>query len=205
MPPAWLPLAALAAIIAASTLRLIDVERRHGVRGYSFGKHASVQHVAERTWRLATILALGCALIAWLAPGVEPLLGEPSWAQAPWLRWAGAGLLAGSALLIATAQIQMGASWRIGVPADGPGPLVEHGLFAWSRNPIFAGMIGAALGLLLWSPHMLSAALLAFIWSLSLVQVRIEEDALRQTHGDAYEHYAAHVGRWFGRRSFHRC
>ena len=182
MPPAWLPLAALAAIIAASTLRLIDVERRHGVRGYSFGKHASVQHVAERTWRLATILALGCALIAWLAPGVEPLLGEPSWAQAPWLRWAG-----------------------VGVPADGPGPLVEHGLFAWSRNPIFAGMIGAALGLLLWSPHMLSAALLAFIWSLSLVQVRVEEDALRQTHGDAYEHYAAHVGRWFGRRSFHRC
>jgi protein-S-isoprenylcysteine O-methyltransferase Ste14 len=61
------------------------------------------------------------------------------------------------------------------------------------------------LALFVWSPHILTAALLAAIWTLTLVQVRIEEEALRETHGDTYEHYAAHVGRWFGRRSLHRC
>jgi len=99
----------------------------------------------------------------------------------------------------------MGASWRVGVPKEGPGALVTHGLFAWSRNPIFVGLLGAMLALFLWSPHILSAALLGGIWTLTLVQVRIEEEALREKHGDAHEHYAAHVGRWFGRRAFHRC
>jgi hypothetical protein len=37
------------------------------------------------------------------------------------------------------------------------------------------------------------------------VQVRIEEKAMRTAHGDAYEHYATHVGRWFGRRRIHPC
>ncbi|MBY0563703.1 MAG: hypothetical protein K2P58_05885 [Hyphomonadaceae bacterium] len=34
----------------------------------------------------------------------------------------------------------------------------------------------------------------------ALIQVRIEEEALREKHGDAYERHAAQVGRWFGRR-----
>ena len=108
-------------------------------------------------------------------------------------------MFAGAVALIALAQIQMGASWRIGVPADGPGPLIARGLFRWSRNPIFVGMIGAVLALFLWSPHIGTAAILAATWTLTLIQVRIEEEALREKHGDEYERYAHEVGRWFGR------
>ncbi|OQW58904.1 MAG: hypothetical protein A4S17_11265 [Proteobacteria bacterium HN_bin10] len=72
--------------------------------------------------------------------------------------------------------------------------------FVWSRNPIFVGMVGAVLAMFLWSPHLITAAVLAATWTLTLVQVRIEEEALRERHGDAYERYAAKVGRWFGRR-----
>ena len=67
------------------------------------------------------------------------------------------------------------------------------------------GCYSNVLGLLLWSPHVPSATLLTAIWTLTLVQVRIDEEALREKHGDAYEHYAAHVDRWFGRRSIHQC
>lgn len=200
LPPAWLPLAALLAIIAISALRVWGVQRAHGVTAFSFGRHASIQSVAERNWKIAVIVALALAAMAWLAPDWETALGRPEWAGGAALRWAAAILFAGSVLIICIAQLQMGASWRIGVPADGPGPLIAHGLFRWSRNPIFVGMVGAVLALFLWSPNIASAAVLAATWTLTMVQVRIEEEALREKHGDSYERYAAEVGRWFGRR-----
>lgn len=200
MPPSWLPLAALLTIIAVSALRLFSVERNHGVKAFSFGRDAAIQSVAERNWKLATALALAAALAAWLAPDWEIALGRPAWADTAALKWVSALVFIISVLIIATAQLQMGASWRIGVPTEGPGPLVAHGLFAWSRNPIFVGMIGAVLAMFLWSPHIVTAAVLAGTWTLALVQVRIEEEALREKHGDDYERYAAEVDRWFGRR-----
>ncbi|MBX3431509.1 MAG: isoprenylcysteine carboxylmethyltransferase family protein [Hyphomonadaceae bacterium] len=158
--------------------------------------------MAERHWKLAVAAALMSAALTWFAPGAETHLGAPAWAGGPALRWAAAALFVVSVLIVAIAQIQMGASWRIGVPKEGPGPLVARGLFAWSRNPIFLGMLGTALALFVWSPHILTAAVLAATWTLTLVQVRIEEEALREKHGDDYERYATRVGRWFGRRHF---
>lgn len=199
MPPAWLPLAAIVAIIAVSAIRLLSVQMGHGVKAYGFGRHADIQRVTERNWRLAVAAILAFATIAWLKPQWELALGRPDWAGNAIVRWAASALFLVCFLIIAAAQIQMGASWRIGVPKEGPGALVAQGLFRWSRNPIFVGMIGALFALFLWSPHIGTAAILAAIWTLTLIQVRIEEEALREKHGDAYERYAAEVGRWFGR------
>jgi protein-S-isoprenylcysteine O-methyltransferase Ste14 len=90
----------------------------------------------------------------------------------------------------------MGASWRVGVPAEGPGALVTGGLFAISRNPVFVGMFGLAVGMFLWSPTMLTAALLPLAASMMAVQVRIEEDALIAKHGNDYTAYQARTPRW---------
>lgn len=201
MPPPWTPLAAILLIIAASAIRVRAVEKAHHVKAFGFGRHAGIQSVAERHWRLAVVLTLAFSILAWAAPEAERLLGAPSWAGTEELRWIAAGLFGVSAAIVMLAQVQMGASWRVGVPAEGPGPLVARGLFRWSRNPIFVGMIGAVAALFLWSPHIGTGAVLAAIWTLTLVQVRIEEEALREKHGDAYERYAAQVGRWFGRSS----
>lgn len=199
MPPDWLPLAALLAIIGLSAWRVRQVARKHGVTAFAFTRHAAIQSVAERHWKMAVFAALATTALTWLAPNWDTALGRPDWATLPTLRWFSALIFIASVALIAVAQIQMGASWRVGVPAEGPGALVSHGIFRWSRNPIFAGMIGASFALLLWSPHVVTAAIFTLTWTLSLIQVRIEEEALREKHGDAYEHYAAHVGRWFGR------
>ena len=53
MPPAWLPLAAIFAVIAVSAIRLLSVQLSHGVKAYGFGRHADIQRVAERNWRIA--------------------------------------------------------------------------------------------------------------------------------------------------------
>lgn len=200
MPPLWIPLAALAAVITVSALRLLAVQSAHGVKAYGFGRHAEIQRVAERNWRLAVAASVAFALIAWARPEWEVALGRPVWAGGAALRWLSATLLLASFLIIAVAQIQMGASWRIGVPKEGPGALVAHGLFRWSRNPIFVGMIGTLIALFLWSPHISTAAVLAAAWTLVLIQVRIEEEALREKLGVAYERYAAQVQRWIGWR-----
>jgi protein-S-isoprenylcysteine O-methyltransferase Ste14 len=200
MPPLWIPLAAVAAVIAVSALRLVAVQSAHGVKAYGFGRHADIQRVAERNWRLAAAATLAFATITWARPEWETIFGLPVWAGGAGLRWLSATLFLASFLIIAVAQIQMGASWRIGVLKEGPGALVAHGLFRWSRNPIFVGMIGTLIALFLWSPHMGTAAVLAATWTLVLIQVRIEEEALREKHGAAYDDYASKAPRWFGWR-----
>jgi protein-S-isoprenylcysteine O-methyltransferase Ste14 len=194
-PPLWFPVACLAVVLAASVLRGVML-RRAGVRAYGFDHKGAIQAVAERFWKLAVALLAAAALIAWLASGIEPSLGRPDWSETPALRWIAAGVMALSTLLILAAQAAMGASWRVGVPAEGPGALVTGGLFALSRNPVFVGMFGLALAMFLWSPTMLTAALLPLAASTMAMQVRIEEDALLAKHGDLYVAYQKRTPRW---------
>ena len=71
MPPLWLPLAAILAVSGVSAFRIWSVERANGVKAFSFGRHAAIQGVAERNWKLAVLLALAFAAMAWLAPDWE--------------------------------------------------------------------------------------------------------------------------------------
>jgi len=203
--PTWIPLAALAVIVVSSVLRLLQVRGGDArVKAYSFGHMSGVQGATERLWRAAVLLFVVSAAITWIIPDLELLIGPPpgSWTNA--LRWLAAAMFAACVLLIVIAQVQMGASWRIGVPAEGPGALVSHGIFGWSRNPIFLGMVGASVAMFIWAPTILSAAGATAAWLLASIQIRIEEEALLGKHGDDYRSYASRVGRWFGRRSERR-
>ena len=104
--------------------------------------------------------------------------------------------LAGLALTLA-AQLAMGTSWRIGVDHSERTELVTSGPFAYSRNPIFAAMIPASVGLALMVPSVVAiGGVLALLLALEL-QVRIvEEPYLTDAHGAAYTAYAARVGRF---------
>ena len=194
-PPLWFPVASLAVVLAASVLRGFML-RRAGVRAYGFDHKGAIQAVAERFWKLTVALLAAAALIAWLAPGIEPALGRPAWSETPALRWIAMGVMLLATLLILAAQGSMGASWRVGVPAEGPGALVTSGLFAHSRNAVFVGMFGLALAMFHWSPTMLTAALMPLAASTMAMQARIEEDALLAKHGERYAAYKAQTPRW---------
>ncbi len=102
------------------------------------------------------------------------------------------------AMLAFAAQMSMGTSWRVGVVPGATGELVSGGLYRFSRNPTFVGqfLLLAGVGLAIPSVPTLLAPML-FLWS-AVTQVRSEEAALRQSLGQAYEHYLASVPRWFG-------
>jgi protein-S-isoprenylcysteine O-methyltransferase Ste14 len=152
---------------------------------------------AGRTASLLFVLGL---IVAPLAP-LSVLLGRAEPFGGPFAepaaKLAGALCFAlGFALTIA-AQVQMGASWRIGVQEDEKTALVTHGVFAWVRNPIFTGMLLALVGMLLLVPGVLSlAALLCSFAGLELQVRAVEEPHLRCVQGEAYRAYAGRVGRF---------
>jgi len=200
--PTWIPIAAFAAIFVSSAIRMLQVQSGDKrVKAYSFGHMSGVQAATERLWRVAVLMFVATAVITWVAPNLEVLLGPPPGWWSNSLRWLATVMFAACVVLIVVAQVQMGASWRIGVPKEGPGALVSHGVFGWSRNPIFLGMVGAAIALFIWTPNILSAAGAMAAWLLASIQIRIEEEALLAKHGEAYRSYVDRVGRWLGRRS----
>jgi protein-S-isoprenylcysteine O-methyltransferase Ste14 len=126
--------------------------------------------------------------------GAVPLLLGPGFA------WAGIALILGGVVLVVMGQRAMGRAWRVGIPTSDKPKLVTDGIFGWSRNPVFLGMLLAALGATLMIPHGLSLAALAATYLALSVQIRLEEAYLDGWLGKAYADYAAKVGRWFGRR-----
>jgi protein-S-isoprenylcysteine O-methyltransferase Ste14 len=99
--------------------------------------------------------------------------------------------------LIAIGQIQMGQSWRIGFDTKEKTELVRLGLYGYSRNPIYVGMMLSFLGNFLLLPN--SISLLTCVMSFVLLQIltRLEEAHLSMLHGNPYLEYCRQVRRWF--------
>lgn len=112
--------------------------------------------------------------------------------------WSALGwvILGTSGFMLVLAQAHMGLSWRIGMDADSPGPLVTRGLFSYSRNPIFFSMRLNLLGLMCVLPHLFTLLLLVCGELLIQIQVRLEEAHLPKVYGAAYDAYCARVPRW---------
>jgi protein-S-isoprenylcysteine O-methyltransferase Ste14 len=113
------------------------------------------------------------------------------------LHAAGGGIFAGGFATTLLAQYSMGDSWRIGVDQGERTELVTGGPFATVRNPIFAGMILAWLGLALLVANAIALVALACMVAAIELQVRlVEEPYLLEAHGDAYRDYARRAGRF---------
>lgn len=161
----------------------------HGFRGFS-GQESASERVSGVLFVMALVAFLGAPIAALL--GLLPPSELPRWVS-------GLGVvlaLLGFALVL-LAQLQMGASWRIGVDPAERTALVEDGLFSLVRNPIFSAISVFALGFALLVPNALSLVALVLGGIGLELQVRwIEEPYLLRTHGEEYARYAGRVGRF---------
>ncbi len=76
--------------------------------------------------------------------------------------------------------------------------LVVAGVYRWTRNPMYLGLLGLLIG---WALHLsnLAAALLGppiFVAWLNRFQIVPEEAALDETFGASYSEYRRRVRRW---------
>lgn len=87
------------------------------------------------------------------------------------------------------------------VIGEEPRKLVRNGLYRFSRNPMYAGVVTAVFGQAAlyasWPIAVYGAALCVLF---HLVVVFLEEPHLRRTRGAVYEEYCREVPRWLGRR-----
>jgi protein-S-isoprenylcysteine O-methyltransferase Ste14 len=180
-----IPFIALVTIFAASVLRGEAILRKTGDRAWAFASAKGKQRLAGPAFAASiAVLAIVGGVVAKDGRGEFPAI---------------AAMLSGSgAAIVIVAQIQMGRAWRVGV-RHGDAPLfIRHGLFRFSRNPIFVGMmmigLGVALNTSLWWVWL---AWLAFVAACH-VQVQIEEAHLHASFGDAYRAFVHSVPRWIG-------
>jgi protein-S-isoprenylcysteine O-methyltransferase Ste14 len=193
----WLPFAGVLTTLAIAFLwRPWLQQRRYGSHGILlFHAGGPAQHVRDAFVVVLFALLLAQSLLAALAPESLPLAQADHRAPAGVRHASGALLMiAGLALLVA-AQLQLGASWRIGIDESARPGLVTSGVYALSRNPIFLALLIIIAGYLLLIPTFLSAALLAGGYIGTRLQIAAEEAYLVRTYGDEYRAYARRVGR----------
>jgi protein-S-isoprenylcysteine O-methyltransferase Ste14 len=111
----------------------------------------------------------------------------------------GTPIFFGGLIFFAMAQLNLGASWRIGIdPSAKPG-LITDGLYSFCRNPVYLGLLIMAVGYVLMLPTLVSLALLAIDYAAMRRQIADEESYLLLTYGHEYRRYASKVGRFLPR------
>ena len=94
------------------------------------------------------------------------------------------------------------ASFGRGTPApiDAPKSLVVRGLYRYTRNPMYLGVLAVILG---WAVLFQRAGLLVYAACVAtcfqLFVVLYEEPHLKRIFGESYREYSARVGRWLPR------
>jgi protein-S-isoprenylcysteine O-methyltransferase Ste14 len=90
---------------------------------------------------------------------------------------------------------------RVGfVLGEEPPKLVRQGLYRFSRNPMYVGVLLAVFGQALVFACIRAVFYGALLWlSFHIVVVFLEEPHLRKERGASYEEYCRGVPRWLGR------
>jgi protein-S-isoprenylcysteine O-methyltransferase Ste14 len=198
---AWVPLESVVARLALLGGTLLCLTLGFGLRSWLNWRRSGINPwVLPATDDAAGYVGRGfrVAMAAVVIVVAAVAAGPASSAWLGRLPLPGAAALAGWLLLVA--QAQMGLSWRIGIDTARPTALVTHGVFSWSRNPIFLALRLLLLALVLLVPAAVTLALLAAAEVLIQVQVRLEEAHLFSRHGTEYAQYCRRVRRWIGRR-----
>lgn len=192
----FLPIATLLYILLVFVLRSVIVWKQTGVNPFVFGSTDKAHDYIGRVYKLMVLLT-------WVSIGIFSFY--PSWYQylmpvhyldIEWLRTTGLILLVVSFLWTSLAQYQMSKSWRIGIDYEEKTELISHGLFNYSRNPVFLGVLVSYLGTFFIIPNVLSFSILLVTLVIMQMQVRLEEEYLEEVQGQDYLDYKTQVRRW---------
>lgn len=193
----WVLLAYLLVLVGVAIIgRSLLQWRRTGINPVWLPRDEGMAGLAAWAFKVVVVALASAALFYLLVPDAAVMLGA-----IPWLMWSpvqsvGALFLLLSAGIVLTAQAQMGNSFRIGIDTEHETPLVQRGLYKWSRNPIFLGMRLGLLGVFLVMPNAVSLACW-LVGDLAIqMQVYLEEEFLAKRHGKAYQRFTATAPRW---------
>lgn len=192
----FLPIATLLYLLLVFVLRSVILWKQTGVNPFVFGNTEKAHEYIGRVYKVMV-------LFTWISIGYYSFF--PNWYQYlmpidylefEGLQITGLVLLIISFLCTSIAQYQMSSSWRIGIDYNETTELISNGLFKYSRNPIFLGVLISYLGTFLIIPNILSFSILIVTFVTIQMQVRLEEEYLEAVQGQGYLDYKSKVLRW---------
>ena len=186
---AWVPLAGVVLFLGIGIgWRTWLHARRYGSSGFFFFRSGRwSQHARDALGVVLAVALLGQALVAALTPYPTRSIGELT---------IGMTLLFGGIIFLVASQLDLGASWRVGIEEGAKPGLVTTGIYTFCRNPIFLAMLITVAGYAVLIPTRLSLVLLVAALIGIRRQIFAEEEYLLRTYGDAYRAYARRVGRF---------
>jgi protein-S-isoprenylcysteine O-methyltransferase Ste14 len=147
-------------------------------------------------WKIVDIpptwLALALAIV-WWQPRLVPFGPEPGGLA----KGVGGALVAIGIGLIVAAALEFARHRTTIIPHQTPARLVQRGVFALSRNPIYLGdavlLTGCAIR---WGAWLGLICVPVFVWWVGRHFITAEEDRMRQVFGATYSAYTRKVRRW---------
>jgi len=176
--------------------RSYKVWKTTGINPFVLSNTDSAHDFIGKVFKLFFALIVVVVLVYSVSGKLYQYLLPIAWLELPGIIIVGLILLLLSLVWTLLAQSQMGKSWRIGIDTKHKTELVRDGVFRFSRNPIFLGMMITLLGLFLIIPNALTLLILVLGVVLIQIQVRLEEEHLRMIHGELYLDYCRDVHRW---------
>ena len=175
----------------------IRVKRRTGINPYVFKNTETAHDFLGKVSAPISSLIFFVAIVNLFFPEGMEYFASFKWLEINYLKYVGFFLIHSALTWIVVAQIQMSNSWRVGIDHSAKTELKTNGLFSVSRNPVFLGMLVSLFGIFLILPNAIT--LLVFVVSTLLfqVQIRLEEDYLKDIHKEKYHKYCKKVNRWF--------
>lgn len=170
--------------------------KRTGIIPFKFSKEDNAINFVGNAYKVISGIAFITITINAFIPSLMPFLTSIESLKSEYLVWIGYGLLHLSFITIFIAQRNMANEWRIGIDNENKVNLITNGLFRFSRNPIFLGIIIVFIGLFLIIPNVVTTVILVSGIIVIQVQVRLEEEFLFASLGDEYKEYMSKVKRW---------
>jgi protein-S-isoprenylcysteine O-methyltransferase Ste14 len=189
-------------ILLVGVFIVVPVLRYHRIRARASGD--KLNRRCEGSFILLTLRPFAAAaFLALLLYVVDPRLMSWSTVVLPlWIRWAGVGGAAASAILLFFSLFSLGTNLTDTVVTRASHSLITSGPYRWVRHPFYAAFaLGLASNAVVTANWFLAITGLCAV-ALVIARTKIEEQKLTERFGDEYLQYMRRTPRfipiWFG-------
>jgi protein-S-isoprenylcysteine O-methyltransferase Ste14 len=150
-------------------------------------------------WRIIKTLLFTLVMPGTIGVYVPQALKSDSTKVLAFLEWTGVGLFfCGVAIYLWCAWDFVSKGIGTPLPIDAPRVLVVKGLYRFTRNPMYVGVLSVIFAQALFYGSKAVAVYGCLVFAMIYLFVRLyEEPTLRKLFGSQYEEYCRSVPRWF--------
>ena len=185
----YLPLYLVLYMMVAFVLPSYRTYKQTGINPITFGKTDNAHDYIGFVMKILIALLFIAVFIYSFSDKAYQYLVPISYLMKEVFMTVGLILIHLSLLWISVAQYQMSNSWRIGIDENNKTELITKGLFSYSRNPIFLGMIISVTGIFFILPNAITFFLMLSTYIVIQIQIRLEEKFLEKQPGQEYLSY----------------